>query len=380
MSGGYQNFDYQGPQEQIVPPTERSKSSVTFLVVTFLLTSIGLIQLYSASYNEALLNGVVHYYYVIRQLQFVALALFASLFVIFLPSKVLKAFAWPLALGALVLLLLTVFSSFGQEKFGSRRWLQLGPLPALQPSEFAKLALILLFASYQDRRKSKLLPALIAIAYALLIFLQRDYSTMLLLVIIAFSMLLYSGINLKAVVLSALFLIPPLFVALFSQAYRIRRVVSFLFPSLDPSGINYQVNISLRAIAKGGVFGVGLGRGTYKLGLLPEVHSDFIFASVAEEIGFVGVAFILLLFFLYALLGFNGARRTVEKDPFLSALGFGLTTMVLAQAGLNLAVISGLAPPTGIPLPFFSQGGTNMFVVLIASAFIFKVLQGGNHD
>ena len=379
MESGYQNFDYRGSDPSLGSIGQTaSKSTITFLIVTLALTIFGLVQLYSASYNEALLNGVPHYYYVVRQLQFVGLAAIGSTIIIFLPSKVLKAFAWPLAVAVLVLLLLTVFTPYGQEKFGSRRWLRIGPLPALQPSEFAKLALILLFASYQGKPKKILLPAAVAFLYAALIFLQRDYSTMLLVVVLAFSMLLYSGVRLTKVVLLLLFLIPPLFAALFSQAYRIRRVAAFFFPSLDPSGMNYQVNISLKAISAGKLFGVGLGQGTYKLGTLPEVHSDFIIASVAEELGFIGIFFILLFFFLYALLGYNGARRMIERDRFLSALSFGATTMVLTQAILNLAVITSLAPPTGIPMPFFSQGGTNMFVILIASALILNVLRNAN--
>lgn len=377
MNSGYQNFDYQGPLPQPLV-AQRSKSPITFLVVTVLLTVIGVIQLYSASYNEALLNGLVHYYYLSRQLQFIALGLVASFILLILPPRVLAFFAWPLALGVLLLLVLTLVGPFGQEKFGSRRWLQIGPLPALQPSEFAKIALILLFASAQGKQRGIILPSTIAVIYSGLIFLQKDYSTMLLLVLITFSMLLVSGVRLGKVIGILLFLFPPLFVALFSQAYRIRRVAAFLLPSLDPSGMNYQVNISLRAIAKGGWFGVGLGNGTYKLGILPEVHSDFIFASVAEEFGFVGIFLILLLFFFYALLGYNGAKRIEAKDPFLSALSVGATTMVASQALLNIAVVTGLAPPTGIPLPFFSQGGTNIFVMIIASSLLMKTLLRGN--
>lgn len=377
MNGGYQNFDYQGSFDQ-PRNLQRSKSPITFLIVTLLLTIIGVIQLYSASYNEALLNDLVHYYYLSRQLQFLALGLVASSILLILPPRVLSFFAWPLALGVLVLLVLTLIGPFGQEKFGSRRWLQIGPLPALQPSEFAKFALILLFANAQGKQRGIILPSIIAVIYSALIFLQKDYSTMLLLLLIAISMLVVSGVRLRNLVVILLFLFPPLFVALFSQAYRIRRVAAFLFPSLDPAGMNYQVNISLRAISKGGAFGVGLGNGTYKLGILPEVHSDFIFASVAEEFGFVGVFLILLLFFLYALLGYNGAKRIEAKDPFLAALSIGLTTMVTSQALLNIAVITGLAPPTGVPLPFFSQGGTNIFVMIIASSLLLKTLLRGN--
>jgi cell division protein FtsW len=170
------------------------------------------------------------------------------------------------------------------------------------------------------------------------------------------------------------FIVPPAVVALFSQGYRIRRIISFLMPTLDPSGINYQVSVSLKAIRRGGLFGVGLGGGIYKEGLLPEVHSDFIFASICEEIGLVGVTLIIALFIAYINLGYTAVRRSEGEDRFLSLVTFGLTTMVGLQAILNLAVVTGLVPPTGVPLPFFSQGGTNLVVVLSSSAFIYRAL------
>ncbi len=119
---------------------------------------------------------------------------------------------------------------------------------------------------------------------------------------------------------------------------------------------------------------MGLGNGTYKLGLLPEVQSDFIFASVCEELGFVGGGFILVLFLMFAILGYHASRRMKDRDSFLSLTAFGLTSMILFQAILNLGVVTALLPPTGIPLPFFSQGGTNLLVILLSCAMLYRIL------
>ncbi|NCC66047.1 MAG: cell division protein FtsW, partial [Spirochaetia bacterium] len=186
---------------------------------------------------------------------------------------------------------------------------------------------------------------------------------------------LVSGYSLSHLLVMIAFMLPPALVAMFSQPYRVKRVFSFLFPALDPTGMSYQVSTSLQAIRTGGLFGLGLGKGTFKLGLLPEVQSDFIFASVCEEIGFVGSSFFILLFVLFGVLGYLGAQRILEKNRFLSLGAFGLTSMVLFQAVLNLMVVTALLPPTGIPLPFFSQGGTNLFVALVGCSFIYRVLR-----
>jgi cell division protein FtsW len=135
---------------------------------------------------------------------------------------------------------------------------------------------------------------------------------------------------------------------MFSQSYRVKRVFSFLFPSLDPVGMNYQVSNSLKAIKAGGLFGVGLGNGQYKLGLLPEVQSDFIFASICEEIGFVGSAFILILFAMIAILGYNAASRCRAATAFSASVLSDLPA-ILFQAILNLAVVTALLPPTVFP-------------------------------
>jgi len=312
---------------------------------------------------------------------FVLLALVASLVIRFIPLSFLKALSYPVLAVSILLLLMTLFTPFGQERLGSRRWLQIGSLPSLQPSEFAKIAIILFFATYHQKDRSAEssvrrfgAPIIVSLVITALIFAQRDYSSALLFLALSFALLLASGFKLGHLLVLLAFLAAPALIAMFSQSYRVKRVFSFLFPALDPAGMNYQVSNSLKAIRAGGLFGVGLGNGQYKLGLLPEVQSDFIFASICEEIGFVGSSFILVLFAMIAILGYNAASRMESRDRFSSIIAYGLTSMILFQAILNLAVVTALLPPTGIPMPFFSQGGSNLFVVLSSSAFLYRIM------
>jgi cell division protein FtsW len=151
--------------------------------------------------------------------------------------------------------------------------------------------------------------------------------------------------------------------------------VSFLFPSIDPSGLNWQVQNSLKAMSSGGIFGKGLGNGVYKLGIIPEVQSDFIFASIVEELGFIGVLLFFLLFISFAILGFGAAYRHGKAgNQFTSLVAFGVTFMILWQAIVHVAVVSSLLPPTGIPLPFFSQGGTNLFMILGECGLLYRCI------
>ena len=362
-------------------PETGGHSAFTFLCLVVLLTALGLIMLYSASYNEALSHNLVHHYFFTRQLIFVILALAVGIVIRFIPISWISKSAYLLIMVSIILLLMTLFTPFGQERLGSRRWLQIGPLPSLQPSEFAKIAMIIFVASHhkKDRIGQSFLQRfgmqiVISLLITVLIFLQKDYSSALLFFILCLALLLASGFRLTYLMVLIGFLLPPMLIAMLSQPYRVRRIFSFLFPALDPAGMSYQVSTSLRSIRSGGLFGVGLGKGTFKLGLLPEVQSDFIFASICEEVGFVGSAFILVLFVLFSSLGYNAAKRIAQTDRFLSLCAFGLTSMVLFQAVLNLMVVTGLLPPTGIPLPFFSQGGTNLFIVLVGCSLIYRVL------
>lgn len=372
--------DWQATQATI-SETGGNASAFTFLCVVVILIALGLIMLYSASYNEALVHNLPHYYFFQRQMMFVLFALICSVVIRYMPLSWFRYLAIPTVLVCLALMALTLFSPYGQERLGSRRWLEVGGLPSLQPSELVKVGTILLFALFFSKRKEDAsflsrfgIPLVVALVFSALILMQKDYSTTILYLALCVSLLLVGGMRIRSLLIGIAFCIVPAAMLMLSQSYRVKRVFSFMFSQVDQGGINYQVTNSLKAIGSGGLFGVGLGNGSYKLGIIPEVQSDFIFASICEEVGFVGAAFILALFAMFAILGYNAYVRMQGRDRFLSYTAFGITTMILLQAIINIAVVTGMLPPTGIPLPFFSQGGTNLFVVICLCALLYRIL------
>ena len=376
-----QSYDDWQATQATLSETGGNASAFTFLCVVVILIALGLIMLYSASYNEALIHNLPHYYFFQRQMMFVLFALLCSVVIRYMPLSWFRYLAIPIVLVCLALMGMTLFTSYGQERLGSRRWLQIGNLPSLQPSELVKAGTILLFALCFSKKKEEAsfisrfgLPLVVALLFSALILLQKDYSTTILYLALCVSLLLVGGMRIRSLLLGFAFCLVPAAVLMLSQPYRVKRVFSFLFSQVDPGGINYQVTNSLKAIGSGGLFGVGMGNGIYKLGIIPEVQSDFIFASICEEIGFVGVSLILALFAMFAILGYNAYVRMQGRDRFLSFTAFGITTMILLQAIINIAVVTGMLPPTGIPLPFFSQGGTNLFVVICLCALLYRIL------
>jgi cell division protein FtsW len=184
-------------------------------------------------------------------------------------------------------------------------------------------------------------------------------------------MFLVAQVRLLHLLLLSAFALPLGGILMFTKAHRVRRLMAFLNPLADPRGSGYQVIASQTALSGGGFWGRGLGKGIKKLGGLPEAHSDFIFAVVGEESGFLGALFVLLLFVLFAWRGYGIAFRGGES--FHRYLAFGLTTVIFLQAVLNIAVVSGLMPATGIPLPFFSSGGSSMLVSLVMCGLLINL-------
>ncbi len=349
-----------------------------FLCIVVFLTCFGLLMLYSASYDEALRHNLPHYYFFVHQLVFVLLSLVCGLVIFFLPIKVFRFLALPFVCVAFVLMLLSLFSPLGVEVLGARRWIRIGPL-SLQPSEVAKVAMFFFLADWYSKEHAKplrfLVPMGVMALFASLILLQRDFSTTIVFVALSLAMQLACGLGIAPLLLAIAIIAVPASLAIMTEPYRIQRIASFLFPGLDEGGLSYQVDTSLKAIRSGGLFGVGLGEGTYKLGLLPEVQNDFIFASMCEELGLVWMLFLLCIFFCFALLGYRSFLLLSRRDRFLAYLDFGITTMIVIQVVINISVVTGLLPPTGIPLPFFSQGGTNLFVTLVSCALMFRFMR-----
>lgn len=357
-------------------------SSFTFICVVIILTLFGLIMMYSASYAEATNLGLSPTYFIVRQAIFAVIGFIAITIIAFIPIKWIKAMIVPILVIALITMLLTLFSPWGVTVLGATRWLELPGLPQFQPSELVKIAIILFLAAWFSSEKSKkylgwyyVVPILVIGLFAALILLQRAFSTTILFTLLSLALLVCGGIKFRYILGAGFFLIVPAIYLLLSESYRVKRIASFIFPDLDPSGLNYQVRNSIAAIAEGGFLGKGLGNGVYKLGRIPEVQNDFIFASIAEEMGFVGVLAILLLFAYFGYMGFKTAKKMESKDTFLSITAFGITTMIILQMAINIFVVIGLLPPTGIPLPFFSQGGTNLMIILVECGLLFRIVR-----
>jgi cell division protein FtsW len=282
-----------------------------------------------------------------------------------LPSERYRRAAYPLLLVSLVALVVVLVPGIGV----SRRWLSLGPLN-LQPSELAKVAIVLYLAASLVRKGDRVrtflygvaAPSLLAGAMAGLVLLEPDFGTAALIGGILVAMLLAAGVRLWHLALPALAASPLLAWAVMSESYRLKRLLGFLHPDSDPLGINFQLKQSFIAFGSGGLWGVGLGESRQKMFYLPEAHTDFIFSVIGEELGLAGALLVLGLFCLVAARGFRIALR--HTDPFASLLAFGVTLSLVLQGAVNVGVVLGCLPTKGLALPFLSYGGSAMLASL----------------
>lgn len=347
-----------------------------FLLLVILLTLVGLLMMFSASYARAKWDTGNPAFYFVRQAGFAG----AGILFMLLFGK-LNYFIWYrtalLILGGSIFLLILVPIA-GVTVNGAKRWIQIGPIQ-FQPSEFAKLGMILAFASmmavWQDKMESfqyGVVPyaAVMAVIAGLLV-LERHLSATLIILLIGAMMMLIGGTKKQWLVLGLL--IGALFVYVYinTKGYASERITAWKDPWSDPLDNGYQAIQSRYAIGSGGFLGLGLGRSRQKYLYLPEEHNDYIFAIVCEELGFVGAIGILLLFALLILRGYWIAIHA--RDRFGTLAAAGLTTKLAIQVFFNIGVVSGLLPPTGISLPFFSYGGTALMLQLIEMGIILSI-------
>lgn len=372
---------YNSLEGEIDSGSSGSLAPFTFICVVVILVMTGLVMLYSSSYAEATMNGLDHYYYVLRQGIFAILGFVCAIVINLVPVKWIRLAAIPLVVIALVSMLMTLFTPYGVTVMGARRWLALPLVPQFQPSEVVKLSTIVFLAWWLTSPSTRrylgwyyVVPFVMIVGFTLLIVVQRAYTTSIHYLILALAICVAARLKLRYIFIACAFISVPGILYMLSESYRVKRIASFVFPSLDPQGLNWQVNMSLGAIAEGGLTGKGIGNGTYKLGLLPEVQNDFILSSIIEETGLVGFAFIAMMFIMFAILGYRASVRLWPRDRFHALLSVGITTMIISQVALNIAVITGLLPPTGIPLPFFSQGGTNLFVIIVECGLLYRAI------
>jgi cell division protein FtsW len=335
-----------------------------------LLLTIGLMMVLSASSVYSYKTFGSSYHIVIKQLVWVALALPAAFVASRLPHRVLRAFAWPALLGSTVLLALTQLG-LGKEVNGNTNWLAIGPL-TLQPSEFAKLAIILWCAHIYARKekllgdwKHTLIPVVpVTGLVTLLVIKGGDLGTALVLFAIILGMLWVVGAPARLfggslLVVGAL----ALYLASTSEE-RLERLTNFVDPFKNYEGAGWQAAHGLFAMSSGGWFGKGISASQQKWGSLPEAHTDFIFAVLGEELGLVGTLLVLVLFLTIAYAGIRVAVRTT--DPFVRYMAAGITIWLTAQMMINIGMVLALLPVIGIPLPLVSYGGSALLPSLVA--------------
>ncbi len=355
------------------------KSDKLLFLATFLLVCLSVVMVYSASAVLAMDKIGNPYYYLFKQGSWAVLGLFMLWVVMRIDYRNLRqpVVIWT-ALGVVGLALVMVL--FMPARNGSHRWFALGGI-TLQPSELAKLTVILFTAALLERRMHRiddvgysLVPIGVATGLlAGLVLIEPDFGTALSILAIVCVMIFAAGISYRYIIGTALVMLPVIGVVLLSAGYRRRRILSFLNPEADPLGAGYQFIQSRIAIGKGGIFGQGVMDGTQKLFYLPEPHTDFIFAVIGEELGLIGATIIVLCFGVIAWRGFRAAA--LAPDRFGAFLAIGLTTMIVLQAFFNISVVLGLVPNKGIPLPFVSAGGSSLLISLMGMGILLNVSQ-----
>lgn len=352
--------------------------------VSLLLLGFGLVMVYSASIALAEADHVTGHqstYFLLRHAVYLAIALAVAAVAFNVPLRLWQRAAPYLFLLCLVLLILVLVPGIGREVNGSRRWIPLG-FATMQPSEFAKLCITLYVADYTVRKAAimdtftksflPMLAVMLVVGYLLL--QQPDFGALAVMAAIAISILWLGGINARIFAVLIVLLAISMALLIFSAPYRLERVIGFMDPWADPFGKGYQLSIALIAFGRGEWLGVGLGASVGKLLYLPEAHTDFLLAVIAEELGFVGVAVVVLLFAWLVLRAFAIGKEAAMHEQYFSALlAQGLGVWLSVQALINMGVNMGILPTKGLTLPLLSFGGSALVANCIALAILLRI-------
>jgi cell division protein FtsW len=353
----------------------QSLESRLLVLVTLGLVAFGLVMVYSATSAPAALARTDPMSYLKKQGAYAFIGVVLMMVAARFDYRRLRLIAPTLVLSALFLCLAVLV--IGTRVNGARRWIELGPA-TFQPSELAKLALAVWAAAYLSRRPAPRTLAnlwrpigILLLAFCVLVIAEPDLGTAITMVVILAAVLLISGTPMPTLgVGSGIFLALGL-IAIWFEPYRRARFFSFLDPWKDAQGAGFQPVQAMISLGSGGVLGVGLGQGVGKINYLPEAHTDMILAVIGEELGLVGVTAVIAAFALFAYAGLRVALAC--KDPFGKRLAAGLVALVCGQAVINLAAVLGLAPLTGIPLPFISYGGSSLVVALLSVGVLLNI-------
>lgn len=291
----------------------------------------------------------------------------------------LQKLSIPLLVVSFILLVLVLVPGIGTVTNGARRWIRLNRVLGIQPSEFAKLAMLIFIANYLAKNQGRMsqfifgfvIPMGVAVVISALVLKEPDFGTAAFIAILSLILLMIGGTRMIYVIFAAMAVTPCIHKMLFDVPFRKIRLLVFLDPWKDPSGAGYQIIQSWIALGSGGLTGLGLGSSRQKLFFLPESNSDFIFTIIGEEFGFLGASLVIGLFLLLVWHGLKIVHAA--KDVFGFFLGLGITVMFGLQAILNIAVVSGVLPTKGIPLPFVSSGGSSLLFSMIGVGILVNI-------
>ncbi len=349
------------------------------LFLAFLsLIVLGVVFVFSATSVPHLLNDKDPYFFLKKEIFWIIISFIGMVGAYLIPIDIWKKLAYPMVGISILLLILVLFFYVDLEKKDVKRWLDLGII-RFQPSEFAKISVVFFLANYVYRKKeflktyeatfaAFLIPAFISF----LVFIEPHKGAAIFIVILTILIMFSAEFDFKKVLIIPAFTLPFLLVAIIlSKDYAMERIAAFLDPLTNKSGKAYQIFQALLAFAKGGFIGEGIGAGTQKLRYLPEIHTDYIFALIGEEIGFIGASIVIGIF-IFIL--FRGIKISIEADDtFTQVLGAGLTYLIVMQGLFHMAVNVSLFPPTGFTLPFISYGGSSLLMMSVCAGILLRI-------
>ncbi|MBU0998083.1 putative lipid II flippase FtsW [Patescibacteria group bacterium] len=350
----------------------KQKKSIdkNFFYITVVLTVLGLIAVADASAPQAL-NIFNDKFYFLKQQSVWALIGFISMLIVSqINYKIWEKLAIPAFATSIIFLVAVLLPSLGSKFLGARRWIYIGSV-SIQPAEFVKLSLAIYLAKVAKKEKQLLSYFVPLVIVVFLIMLQPDLGTTLVLLAIGMSQIFVSGINLFSFFAASVVGILGSLGFILTSSYRRARLLTFLQRSQDPLGKDYHIRQILLALGSGGIFGVGLGQSRQKFLFLPEAATDSVFAVIAEEIGFIGALIVIILLFTYIAFAFRIAKNAPDK--FSKVLAIGITVWISTQVIFNIGSNVALVPLTGIPLPFFSYGGSALTMLLFASGILLNI-------
>lgn len=359
--------------------TERRPSYDPLLLVAVLsLVGFGLVMVYSASAITAQDKLGDSFYFLKRQATAAGVGLLAMAVAMKLGYRRMARLAYPLLIVTIILLVLVLIPGLGTTVGGAKRWLRM-PGISIQPAEIAKVSWVIYLAYSLAKKREKVkhfsigfVPHLgLAGLLVLLCMMEPDFGSSVALLFLMFVMLFAAGAKLSYILGMVLAAIPFAYVAIASSPYRMKRITAFLDPWANRQGSGYQVAESLMSIGSGGLTGLGLGDGRQKLFFLPEAHTDFIFAIVGEELGLLGVGFLISLYGIVIWRGLRAALNATEA--FGTYLGLGVVSLIAFQACVNMAVAMGAVPTKGLTLPFISYGGSSLIVLMGAAGLLLSI-------